>query len=123
MTREKLHVVAFQEATDPWPAELGKLASQFPYRFSATELQVEIFSRLPIGECRHFPIRPGCGIGSPAHDHQTLAASANERSDEIGKMNVGMAYGAGVNVTLVRSAWNGTAPFSMMKVTTSTSAG
>ncbi len=48
--REDPHVVAFHEASAPWPTELGNLTSRFPYRFSATELQIEIFSRLPIGE-------------------------------------------------------------------------
>lgn len=46
--REQPLVAFFQEVTPPWPEKLAALRTDFPHHFRADELQMEIFSRVPI---------------------------------------------------------------------------
>ena len=46
--RERPQIAVFQEATPPWPDELAELAEILPHRHRAAELQMEIFSELPL---------------------------------------------------------------------------
>ncbi len=48
--KEKPTVAAFLEATAPWPEKLVALQNTLPYHFSAKELQIEIYSSLPLNK-------------------------------------------------------------------------
>ncbi|NEO61878.1 MAG: hypothetical protein F6J98_16150 [Moorea sp. SIO4G2] len=47
---EKPTIAAFLEAKDPWPEELEELREFLPYTISIPELQIEVYSRLPLQE-------------------------------------------------------------------------
>ncbi|NEP32730.1 endonuclease/exonuclease/phosphatase family protein [Moorena sp. SIO3B2] len=47
---EKPTIAAFLEAKDPWPKQLEALREVLPYNISIPELQIEVYSRLPLQE-------------------------------------------------------------------------
>ncbi|NEO90796.1 MAG: endonuclease/exonuclease/phosphatase [Moorea sp. SIO3G5] len=47
---EKPTIAAFLEAKDPWPKQLEDLREVLPYTISIPELQMEVYSRLPLQE-------------------------------------------------------------------------
>ncbi|NEO05274.1 endonuclease/exonuclease/phosphatase family protein [Moorena sp. SIO3I8] len=47
---EKPTIAAFLEAKDPWPKQLEALREVLPYTISIPELQMEVYSRLPLQE-------------------------------------------------------------------------
>ncbi|OLT62485.1 endonuclease/exonuclease/phosphatase family protein [Moorena bouillonii] len=47
---EKPTIAAFLEAKDPWPEQLEELRDILPYTISIPELQIEVYSRLPLQE-------------------------------------------------------------------------
>lgn len=71
-------VAVFQEVVPPWPDELQKLRTTFPYHFRVAELQMDVFSKLPIldpdfqkfGKMRGF-IRFTVDLGRPVTIYAT----------------------------------------------------
>ncbi|NEO71394.1 endonuclease/exonuclease/phosphatase family protein [Moorena sp. SIO3H5] len=47
---EKPTIAAFLEAKDPWPEQLEELREILPYTISIPELNIEVYSRLPLQE-------------------------------------------------------------------------
>lgn len=76
--KQEPQVAVFQEVTPPWPDELQKLRVAFPYHYRADELQMDVFSKLPIlhpdfqkfGKIRGF-IRFEVNVGEPVTVYAT----------------------------------------------------
>lgn len=46
--KQEPQIAVFQEVVPPWPEELQKLRPAFPYHYRVEEMQMDVFSKLPI---------------------------------------------------------------------------